>query len=177
MNKIFKYGYKINENFYLGQRVVYNNEYKIIIGFNSSSGDVALNGFEINALNALNTSILATHILEDYKNETHWSWCSISEIRTIEDKKERSFKLKFDTKELQEKLEKAIYHLKEFNNILDDLNSTKISIQVKRSEQKEAEDVRCKYTVDLHKQPDINGSYSSPIKCPIDLKYGFKENS
>lgn len=123
MNKIFKYGYKINENFYLGQRVVYNNEYKVIIGFNSSSGVVALNGFEERkASNTLNTSLFATHILEDYKNETHWRWCGISEIRTIEDKKERSFKLKFDTKELQEKLEKAIYHLKEFNNILDDLN-------------------------------------------------------
>lgn len=119
MNKIFKYGYKINENFYLGQRVIYNNEYKVIIGFNSSSGDVALNGFG-NAFNTLNTSILATHILEDYKNETHWRWCLISEIRTIEDKKEVN--LTFYTKELQGKLERAVHHLKEFNSILDDLN-------------------------------------------------------
>lgn len=121
MNKIFKYGYKINENFYLGQRVIYNNECKVIIGFNSSSGHVALNGFEERKTSdTLNTSLFATHILEDYKNETHWRGCLISEIRTIEDKKEVN--LTFYTKELQGKLERAVHHLKEFNSILDDLN-------------------------------------------------------
>lgn len=133
MSKVVENGYKINDSLYLGQRVVYNKEERVIIGFGvSREHAVILNASPERDSDILGNSLFATHILEGYENETHWKWCDISDLEIIKDKKDRSFKLKFDTKELQEKLEKAVYHLKEFNNILDDLNSNGVDIKIKR---------------------------------------------
>lgn len=63
-------------------------------------------------------------------------WVNSGSFELIEDKKEKFITLKFDSKELQEKLEKAIYHLKEFNSILDDLNSNGVNINIKRGDDK-----------------------------------------
>ncbi|MGL6184673.1 MAG: hypothetical protein ACRC1T_04775, partial [Clostridium chrysemydis] len=130
--RVFKNGYRINENFYLGQNVMCNGIKRTIIGFGISVKDKVILTGGITGDRPLNSSLFATHILEGYENEIYWEWCDISDFRTIEDKKERSINLTFDTKELQEKLEKAVYHLKEFNSILDDLNTNGVNIKMRR---------------------------------------------
>lgn len=137
MNRIMKNGYKINDSLYLGQRVIYNNEERVIIGFGvSRKHTVVLNVSPERDSDALINSLFVTHILKGYENETNWKWCDISDLEIIKDKKERCVTLKFDTKELQEKLEKAVYHLKEFNSILDDLNSNGVNLNIKRGDDK-----------------------------------------
>lgn len=131
MNRIFKNGYKINENFYLGQNVMCNGIKRTVIGFDIGMSDKVILAGGMTG-RPLNSSLFATHILDGYENAIYWEWYDISDIKTIEDKKEKPMNLTFDTKELQEKLESAVYHLKEFNSILDDLNSNGMNIKMMR---------------------------------------------
>lgn len=73
-----------HNGFYLGQKVMFKDEERIVIAFNENDIMFIMLKGRIKNTYPVKDSTLATHIAMEYENEYHWEWVRIDKITPLE---------------------------------------------------------------------------------------------
>lgn len=73
-----------HNGFYLGQKVMFKDEERIVIAFNENDTMFIMLKGRIKNTYPAKDSTLATHIAMEYENEYHWEWVRIDKITSLE---------------------------------------------------------------------------------------------
>lgn len=73
-----------HNGFYLGQKVMFKDEERIIIAFNENDTEFIMLESRVKNTYPVKDSILATHIAMEYENEYYWEWVRVDKITPLE---------------------------------------------------------------------------------------------